>query len=235
MLSPLAILLAGSLMLPIADPAQVKGCSARKPFKTEIQIDLDIPETRYDFSMTRKNLTEGQVELTTAWKSEHEDHVWASSDLSVEGLARGGMGVMSASQFIGVPYDKYGMYYCPYVKKLIVSVHYNTKIFVAREHKKGTCDFSATLAHEEQHHQINVDTVSEVMMRLEKDLPEIISYMERRYVPRAEVENGAMNLQAGLEDALKIYSEHMFKEMSKRNAVLDSPEEYQRVAAQCPR
>jgi hypothetical protein len=235
-MNPFSTFLAATLLLPVADgdaPAR-KGCAAKKPFNTQIEINLDIPETRYKFDVPGKKLTEDQQELTTKWKSEHEDHVWASQDLSVEGLARGGMGIMSSSRFVGMPYDSYGLYYCPYVKKLTINVHYNTLIFVAREHKKETCRFNAIMDHENRHHETNVQAVKDVMVRLNKDLPEIIAYMEKHYVPRAQVENSFSVLSDGLNDALKVYSAYMLAEMSKRNAPIDSPEEYQRVDSLCP-
>lgn len=235
MIDPLTILAAGALLFPAADQASVpSGCAARKPFKTEIEIDADIPPTRYRFDVSRRKLTSDQEDLTTKWKSEHEDHVWASRDLSVEGLARGGMGIMSMAKFVGVPYDRYGMYYCPYVKKVIVSLHYNTLIFIAAEHRKGTCDFNATVEHENKHDAINREVVNATLERLKKDLPKIIAMTEGRYVPRGEIENGAKKLETGLQDALRIYSEHMLKEITRRNAALDSPAEYERVAALCP-
>ncbi len=233
MLDPLAVLFAGSLLVPVAD-GKAKGCNGHKPFKTQIEVRLDIPDIRYNFKLPREKLTENQIDLTTKWKSEHEDHVWASHDLTVEGLARGGVGVMTASQFVGVPYDRYGIYYCPYVKKLIVDVHYNTQIFVASQYKQGTCDFNAVLEHEHKHHATNVQAVNEIMAKLKEDLPGIIAYMEKRYVGRQEMGKGFGSLSEGLDDALKIYSEYMFKEMTKRNALIDTPEEYERVDGLCP-
>lgn len=134
------------------------------------------------------------------------------------GQARGAMGVQTRSRFMGKSYDRYGMYFCPYVKELNIDVFYHTQIFITvLKLKKGTCQFDLTLDHEVWHHETNVRAVQDVLAKLKKELPQIIAYMERRYVPRSEMEKGFESLSTGLSNAIEIYGDHMYKEVQKRN------------------
>lgn len=230
---PLKILLAAPLLLPIA-AKKPPGCKADKPFKTEIVINLNIPDTRYNYQLSMAQLTQEQTETTKKWQNKQEDHVWASADLMVDGLARGGVGVEQQTHFLAKPYDRYGRYYCPYVKKIVIDVNYNSRIFIASDRKQGSCEFFAVLDHEHKHHNANVTVVKNVVERLKKDLPTILRDLERGYVPRSEVDGGFNNLQEGLTDMMKVYSAYMFENMEKENEPIDTPAEYERVHAACP-
>jgi len=230
----LPVLIAASLLVPVAAKDKV-GCQHYKPFKTQVAFNLDMPPPRYDHGKSRAELTVMQAEGTEKWRSEHEDHVWASKHLTVEGLARGGIGISSRAKVIGKPYDRYGQYYCPYVEKLEINLHYNTLINIASDIPEGTCDYDVTLKHENQHHEINTTAVNEVLAQLKKDLPEIISTMEGRYVPRAAVQASFAKIDAGLNDALKVYSQEIFDRMNERNGAIDHPDECERLSKICPK
>ena len=230
---PLKLLLAAPLLLPVAADRSVAGCAAHKPFKTKVVVNVNLPETTYNYRMSTKQLTAGQKDVTKKWQSEQVDHVWASADLHVNGVAEGGMSVNQQASFIGKPYDRYGMYYCPYVRTITINVYYNTRIFIGSEIPQGSCEFFAVLAHEHKHRDTNVAVVKDVTERLKKDLPLIISELEGRYVKRAEVDGGFQNLNAGLTDMFKIYSSYMSEQMTERNNLIDTPEEYARVAHEC--
>jgi hypothetical protein len=230
---PLKVLLASALLVPAGAKVDRNNCAKNKPFNTKINIHLEIPDAKYNHKISVKKLTTDQEKLMAEWKNENEDHVWASQELFVYGLARGGMGVRTNSKFLGRAYDRYGMYYCPFVKEINIDVFYHTQIFVASELKKGTCQFDLTLDHELWHHETNVKAVEDTLIKLKKELPQIIAYMERRYVPRTEMEKGFNSLSEGLSDAIEIYGEHMYKEIQKRNAPIDSPENYERESGLC--
>lgn len=230
---PLKVLLASTLLVPAGAKVDRNNCAKNKPFNTRINVHLEIPEVKYNHKLSAKKLTKDQQSVIDEWKNENEDHVWSSKELYVKGLARGGMGVRTRSRFLGKAYDRYGMYYCPFVKELNIEVFYATQIFVAKELKKGTCDFNVTLEHEVRHHETNVAAVEDVLIKLKKELPQIIAYMERRYVPRSEMEKGFESLSSGLSDAIEVYGEYMYKEIDKRNKPIDSPENYERESNLC--
>lgn len=230
---PLPVLLASALLIPVGATGDRNGCQKNKPFNTKININLEIPDTTYNHKLSVKKLTKNDEKHMAEWKNANVDHVWASQELFVLGQARGAMGVQTRSRFMGKAYDRYGIYFCPYVRELNIDVFYHTQIFVGSELKKGTCQFDLTLDHEVWHHETNVRAVQDVLAKLKKELPQIIAYMERRYVPRSEMEKGFESLSVGLSDAIEIYGDHMYKEVQKRNTPIDSPENYERESRLC--
>ena len=234
-MNPFKILLAAPLLFPVADAARpATGCAAEKPFKTRVTFNIDIPDNRYNYKLSARQMTREHKFGMAEWKGKHEDHAWAAADLQVDGLARGGIGITQNANFLGKPYDRYGSYYCPYIKDIEINIHYNTLIFIASELQQGTCRFFAVLDHEHKHHDSSVAVVMEVAKRLKKDMPSIIAELESRYVKRSEVEGGFNNLSQGLRDALQVYSAHMLEKMNEVNDQIDAPEEYERVDAACP-
>lgn len=229
----LPLLAATTLFTPVNFDGKKIGCRHYKPFETKVKINVDIPDIRYNLKTSRRDLTNFRKGDLEQWKKDNDDHVWASKHLSVEGLAVGAMGINTRAQFIGKPYDRYGQYYCPFIKAIEVNVHYNTQIFIASDIPRKSCEFKVTHDHELEHHEINVSTVNEITEKLKQDMPEIIAYMERRYIPRSAVKNNFKKQQQSISDALKIYSEEMYNRMSVRNDKIDSPEEYQRLSKIC--
>lgn len=233
-----AVLIVVLLMLPAqgwaATDGNKKGCRAVKNFKPDIKITLDIPPIQYDFNRTTGFLTDDRKVAIAQWQSKQEDAVWSSAGtLEVGGLTRGGVGVETQVQLIAKPYDSHGVYYCPYVKKLEVKFYYSSTIFVASEHQRGTCRYDAIMEHEMKHHNTNVKTVKEVVTKFKKDLPKMIAYIESKYIPREQVEKKFKKMNISVKDAFEVYSDVMVKELAKKNGLIDTPEEYERVSAVC--
>jgi hypothetical protein len=230
---PLTVLLAAPLLINVADDKV--GCKHYKPFNTLTNVKVHVLENLYEYEVPRKQLTHSREKATKAWQDKQSDQVWATGDLTVEGLAGGATWTTSEAAIIGKPYDWYGQYYCPFIQSLDINIYYNTMIFVAKEKKKGTCEFNATLEHENLHHEANVVALNEAVEKLKADLPQIIAYMEERYVPRSEVENSFDTLHEGIGDAIRVYGKYAADRMSALNSQIDVPEEYERVANKCPR
>ncbi|NCC21643.1 MAG: hypothetical protein EOM26_04175 [Alphaproteobacteria bacterium] len=206
-------------------------CAGVKDFETEIDLRVIQPEITYDLTRSGKYLTNKSADAIARWKSEHEDHVWASHDLQVGGVARGGIGISSQIRLEGRHIDRYGVYWCPVIRKVEIEVFYATTIFVAKEKQKNRCEFDLVHEHELGHHRINIAAVKKYTDKLRKDLPVMISILERDYVERPDVEVRFAEIQHGLQDGIKVYSDYIFREMRTNNAAYDSPEEYERVSS----
>lgn len=215
--------------------AKMTGCQKAKDFQSELHVIVDMPDIEYDLKKSKKFLTNNQKEALKEWQSKQEDIVWASSDrLEVDGLARGGVGVETEVRLIAKPYDRYGNYYCPYIERLTVKFFYKSTIFIASEYKEGGCDFNATREHELKHHDANVGSVRDVVAKFKQDLPKMVSYMERRYIKKDDVGAKFSQMKKSIRDAFEVYSDVIVKEMTKRNDLIDTPTEYERVMALCP-
>lgn len=233
------ILLAANLLNPLMVNAENKaGCSNYKNFHSAIEYEVIQEPTQYVYTSSRKALTQQSQGSMEEWKKKHEGHAWLSSvgkntKWHTNGVNKGSMSVGTEVELVAKPYDKYGIYYCPYVKRLKVIIKYSSEIFIASEIKKGTCRFDAVMEHELRHHHTNWTVVQTLAKRMEADTNKIIKYLERKYIRREKVQAGFENIKLGVKDALHVYGEEIFSRMDEFNDHVDTPDEYRRVAKMC--
>lgn len=221
-----------------AQPAKRHNCAKYKDFRTQVIFNTKVLPTRYNFTRSTKQLSNEGRERLAEWRKQHADHAWVSGSKAAtgwhtQGVAVGSVKVGAQSALVAKPYDKYGMNYCPYVQKVIVDLEYETEIFIAKEHKKGTCKFNAVMEHELKHHDTNVVVFETLAKRMEADMPKFIAFMEESYIPKSKVQKSFQDLRAGLQDALKVYMKEITDRKEEFNAYIDTPEEYKRVGSLC--
>lgn len=234
MMMGLKVLMMTPLLIGIKGQAG-NGCLDKKRFNTQIVYNLRKDPIKFNFLHSRDMLTRRTQEGIEEWKQKHAGNAWVTpnSKWHTNGLAVGGMRLETQYEMVAQPYDMYGAYYCPYVKKITVDVIYSTEIFVAREIEKGTCEFDAVMEHEFKHHDTNWTVVQTLAKRMEADTPKIISFLERRYVSIDKVQDGFQYIREGIGDALDVYSGEMSARKEEFNDLVDTPEEYKRVSEKC--
>jgi hypothetical protein len=205
-------------------------CIGVKDFQTELNINLETPDVVYDMSRSTGYLTKNHSAIIDRWKNEHEDHVWSSHDLEIGGLARGGIGVATRISMKGKRVDRYGVYWCPVINRIDVDIFYATTIFISKENQKNECVFNNILEHEHGHHSINMLVVKKYVDKLKDDLPVMVEYLEKDYIPREQVKVRFADMEQGLKDAIEVYGAYIHKEMTELNGYHDRPEEYERLS-----
>lgn len=204
------------------------GCADYKPAPTVINIELELPDPVYDLSRTIKEINKGQS--SDDWlRKNGMQKIWKSSDMMMLGYAEGGMAMMTSGKFKATNYDRYGVYYCPYVTHLDLAMMFRTRIVIPKEFKKGGCRFNAVHAHEYRHYKANRDVAEEFVRRLHKDLPIIIREIETRqpYVEGKDMNQTVEAMKTALRDAIESYiMMSMMEEGERRNGMIDTPEEY---------
>ena len=238
---PFTTLLTATALLstPYILPAQTSYCDARKKFRTAVNYEFVIQPTDFVYTMPRAYLTHQGRKRMKDWVAKNRGHAWISGmggnpKMHVEGVNTGSLRVESNVELIAEPYDRYGVYYCPYVRKLDVRVIYHSEIAIAREIKRGTCKFNAVMEHEMRHHDTNVTVAETLVKRMEADTPAIIDTLERYYVSVDDVQARYKDMMQGVQEALNIYAEEISSRHEEFNAYVDSPEEYKRVSELCP-
>lgn len=103
-------------------------------------------------------------------------------------------------------------------------------VYVAREFPQGTCAYKEILEHEMRH----VKTYQEHIARIEKDLT---STLTERFasgaVWRGAAGQTASKLQRELDQRWVPYVQREIKRVDEAQALIDTPEEYERVANSC--
>ncbi|MBI1214853.1 MAG: hypothetical protein GC185_03425 [Alphaproteobacteria bacterium] len=128
-----------------------------------------------------------------------------------------------------------GTDYCLYINDINVVLEDDVTIYLAEEINKSKCVKTVVTKHEERHVKVDYDTIREYVPKLKMAL--------LRYVAGLGT-LGPYNRQQTIEMAKTIHKEvggvvapvfvDMLKTISKRQAALDTPENYHREQALCP-
>lgn len=216
--------------------AQKRTCDHVKKPPLKVNIILDLPEATYDFTRSTEDLTDDQFEKTVEWIQKQgiqsvgvAEHM--GQYVSIRGLASGGYAYAMSYKMQAKNVDKYGVYYCPYLTEVNIDLFYATKIFIANEIPKGSCEFEEVMKHEWKHHTANVFAIKTYSDRLKKDLPVIAREIELQhgYVDRSLVDQTFAKVKDSVRDMIEIYYDSIWQDSRARNALIDTPEEYQRV------
>ncbi len=220
--------------LPLLVSVDQGACGVFKKFQTKIDIEFITSDIEYDYSRTKNQLTGGNRErIVDNWQGGQADREWGAADLEISGYARGAVDIQSVVNFRAEPFDRYGKYFCPYIQSVKVKVNYGSKIYMAKELKKGSCEFGAVKQHELKHHEANMSAVKNIVKKLKHDLPVIISGAEGTHVLKNDVHNQFKRMKSDISEAIDIYSDYTSLEMKNSNQLIDTIEEYKRVSKQC--
>lgn len=204
-------------------------CAARKqrmPISIKVNVEKPAPYILQDKSF--KEINEEGLARKKSWLEEHGlSEIWSTDDMHTLGYAMGGTSSVFTTEYVAVPYDDWGTYYCPIFKTLEINIIYRTLIRIPKEIHKDSCAYSVILAHELKHHKANEDQFSLYMDKLQADLPQMIALYEGRPVARAFVQTQFDSMKSAVQEALAIYMDDFaFKKARAINAQIDSPESY---------
>ena len=221
-------------------PALAAACKDLKSSKTKIVVELETPPPVFDLTRSRREINRNQELAHKEWlKKNNMESVWKSANMETAGVASGGVAHAADFKMSARYKDSYGLHACIYFDSVHVAMMYRTIISIPEEFEKGGCAYNDIYAHEMRHHDTNEAIVREAVTRFEKDLPKLIYMMENQNMPvdSGHIKIAINSMQNQLKDAFKIYlGEEIEREMRRRNALIDSPEEYARgseVLAAC--
>jgi len=122
--------------------------------------------------------------------------------------------------------------YCVYLRT--VEAHLNqidTVVYVSRDFPKDSCAYNVTYAHEKKHVGIYYFTQKDFAPRIEAALRRLVANANPRVVRSHEAARGVHS--ALINDGLAGILAELEAERARRNAVLDSEENYAREQAKC--
>lgn len=123
--------------------------------------------------------------------------------------------------------------YCVYLRSVDAHLNQrNTVIYVARDFPRGSCNFDVVYEHEKQHMRIHYRTLQEYAPRVKRALQSLVQGLNPMVV-RTVAEARSHHAWV-INDGVKHLLEDMEEEKRRRNAALDTPENYARESAKCP-
>lgn len=228
----LAVIYAGK-----AEAATQTTCLQLKPYKTEIAINLEVPDPYYDLTKNKSQVNSAGQATREEWLARNNMHgIWSSNHMTTLGQASGGWAANYSWSIEGQPLDQYGAYSCIFVKRIEVNMMFRTMIIIPKDYPRTSCDFEVIHAHELRHYDVNRKVALKTAMRLEKDMPVVIADLEQDYIGGDVVQSRFEEIKKSVQDLVDAYFKQVMREeMDRLNSQIDTPEEYSshkiRVAA----
>ncbi|WP_299438981.1 hypothetical protein [uncultured Rhodospira sp.] len=122
---------------------------------------------------------------------------------------------------------------CVYLRGVEAAMNQvDTVVYIAREYPKGSCNYRAIYEHEKMHVGVYYFTQKDYAPRVERELERLVRYVNPRVVRnRAEAREVHVEM---INEGVAHVLEDMEAERRRRNAALDTPENYARERAKCP-
>jgi hypothetical protein len=209
------------LFLPPSAKAQTAGrsdfCAQQaRPIETDVRV-FSVP-TRFDYSKSPEEL----AAMTNTPRGYHTvNHGVTSARLNTKIDFR--MQVAALGRTL-----------CVIPVSLTVEVGYDEMtVYVSRRHQQGSCPFRVTLDHEMEHVQTNMAALNRHVPAIRSALQRVASQMKPiATTSQAEAERRILDeAQRGIASAL----EAMKRDRDNANARMDTPSEYARLHAKCPK
>ncbi|MQX35167.1 hypothetical protein [Roseospira navarrensis] len=129
-------------------------------------------------------------------------------------------------------YRREGGGYCAYLRSVESYLNQiDTKVYVSRDFPRHSCAYEVTYAHEKKHVGIYYFTQKDFAPRIEARLRDLVSNTAPRVVGSVEEARRvhAREINAGMQPIL----DALEAERTRRNGMLDTPENYAREQAKC--
>ena len=210
--------------LPLSVQAQAVQCDAQK--LGEIKVSWTTKEIKYNHTRTSTQLNHYDIDT----QSPYAKHV----KTDVGGLMSGEIEVKSGFNFSLLRYPTQQRN-CIWFDSMHIQIEVDPTIYIAREHKPGTCRYAAIKEHELKH--VHVDR--QLVQKYTRQIQERARAAVRKVGvigprPDNDVKRVQAKMQKYIEDALAPVFETMYAEREKRQQDVDSYHEYERVRKLCP-
>lgn len=107
-------------------------------------------------------------------------------------------------------------------------------IVIASNFPKGSCEYRAVLAHEQKHIRTTRKFIREFAPKLRREVHDIIDNSRDHMVVSTEsLQYAQKQIQEPIIKRLIAYQNEIMPILQNRQNAIDTPEEYERVAAQC--
>ncbi len=221
----------------IAAASSDSPCLQKKPYQSDVVINLEVPVPYYDLTRNKAYLNNDGGRSKREWLAKNNMvGVWSSNHMTTLGVASGGWAVNYRWRLDPEPLDQYWAYACLYVKQLEINMIFRTMITIPKEYPQGSCEFEVIHDHELKHYNINRQVALKTAKKLEDDMPMILRTLESPHAGSDMLDARASEVKKSIEELVDVYFKQvMADEMKRLNGQVDSPEEYgshdQQVAA----
>jgi hypothetical protein len=211
----LAVLLVASVLG--ARPGAAAGdCPRSRDIPYDIELEIETPQARLHHDRSIAELGRMAVHGPSG---------------RILGLADGGL---DFGWRVGFEWRPQGAGFCFWVRRTALTIrHPSPDIYVAREYRRGGCNYRAILAHERRHIQASRELIDRYTPRLRWVLTSLRIPTGERPILVASLEAAKSQVEA----LMKALAEPLFREMiaalKEAQAKIDSPASYRRLHKKC--
>lgn len=221
MLFGLEIVAAGLLWTHASAPSVT--CSRQPP--PPVRVFPSLGDVRHDNSRSQYDLNKMEIDTVNPY-GERETHVG--------GLMSGEIRVEHKVNFVQERYEQLGLT-CVHYDAITINMVINPTIYIAREHRPGTCRYNAILEHEKKHVEADRLIVNKYARRIGEALSFAMNKYGATYGPfgQDEVDGVQRRLQHYIDGIVKTEVSAMNAERLIVQQSIDTLEEYERVRKLC--
>ena len=213
-------------MLNIAPTQVVAQIECRTQVPPKINVLPSKSRVKYDFSKTKAELNEVDVDTVSPYGPNHKS--------TVSGLMSGSIQVEHQLAFVHESYDQLDQG-CVYLKSVDVKVHVDPTVFIAKEYPQGSCMHNAVLAHERKHVREDQLIVNKYSNYIGRALATVVDSKGAAFGPYnlSELPDVQKDIQAEITAVVKKFNKQMNLERQERQQEIDNVEEYASIGRQC--
>lgn len=191
-----------------------------------IRVEMNVAQPGIDHTLPRSQLKSFEITTVSPYGN--------GADVHVNGLMRGAI-VLESQMSLAWQRSRDESVNCSWYESVVLHMKLNPTIFVAREIPANSCLYREVLNHEYRHYQTDFNITREYQVILQNEL--------QRFVTQAGVigpyskaqQESIKNDMAGrLEKTIQAVNDRMKAERIKRQALIDTRDEYERVMSACP-
>ena len=195
-------------------PSEV--CPALPDRDFKVRVSISIPKPPVNHSLSRAQLTK---------KSFH------GPDAMVLGLMVPDLSVETRVEQASMEIDGHTCYWLEAVD--VDLVYKSIEVFVAREYRKGSCEYNAILRHEQEHVDIARDNLERYKPKIRAALTSLLLPTPNRPVELASLGGGEEPFDTLFKKVLEPVYKKMQADLARAQASIDTPASYALVRAHC--
>lgn len=212
------------LMINTAVAAE-NGQRCPRPPAPSVDVIAISSKVRYDYSQSEDFL--GTMQIDT--KNPYGDNV----ETSVGGLSRGEISVQTKLS-VGGAQNPQTNESCLWYDRVRVNLEIDPTVYIASSHKRGSCMFKAIMNHELKHVKVDRAVLKKYTPYVRQAVEQAIKTVGVVRVPEHRVQEIRDKMQLKVQLAIKPVLARMNQEQQQRQQAVDSLQEYERVANECP-
>ena len=208
-----------------AQQAHAAGCMAPKEMPT-LRVEIDASKPTIDHTHQRTSLKRFDIATISPYDPHQTVHV--------NGLMRGAITLKTE---MGIAWQRLtsGDDNCYWFNNINLQMQLNPTIFIANEIQPNSCLYQEVLKHEYRHYYVDLEVARDYQLVFQEGIER---FMRQTGMigpfPATMQDQAKAELVKQLEIVIHSINERMKSDRIKRQALIDTREEYERVVNACP-